>query len=323
VRTFGLLLSSTKIPTVSSRAFLLYHYFRYATPRIMARHGGLRKCRARKSNNALQSRKHARWSDNSSCYDAKAGPLRSTTKIDKRAQSSGSATEETPIRRKSVTHTVDRILPSRDSTGEDYRRSIITDYFLSRGIIYLLDNIPRPSNVQFVDQRSLLYAWPQKLLIGHHAHSRDAIHAYLVPLDNSHRVEIYAEHDHGHSRLSLSGGEFARHHILVPFNNTYPRDARKITKTDLARVELLIEWYFIETGVVPAGFRGQGESFCKQLCNALRYIRRRAGPLPQCVPSESPVQTHHRVDIAREKSPSSAHVSEDDIQLSLLQQYCP
>jgi hypothetical protein len=289
----------------------------------MTRKGGLRECRERKSKNDLRSHTRARWPGSGSYHDVKACSLRSATRINKGAQSSGIAMEETPTRKKTVTHSVARMVSSRESTGEDYRRSRILDYLLSRGMIHLLDNIPRPDNVQFVDQKLLLYAWPKKLLIGHHAHSGDAIHAYLVPLNTSHRVEIYAEHDHGHSRLSLGRGGLARHRILVPFNNTYPRDARKITKADIARVELLIEWYFIETGVVPVAFRDKGESFSKQLCNALRYIRRHAGPLPQYSPSKGPVQTHHNVDNARERSPSSDHVSEDDIQLSLLQQYCP
>jgi hypothetical protein len=288
----------------------------------MTRQSGIRNCRKRDSKNNLHSRTQARWPGGGSCHEAQAFSLKSVARINKAEQSSSNAMEETPIRGKSGTHTVARMVSNRNSTGEDYRRSKIHDYLRSRGIIHLLDNIPRPDNVQFVDQRSLFYAWPKKLLIGHHAHSGYAIHAYLIPSTTSHRVEVYAEHDHRHTRLSLDREGLARHHFLVPFNKTYPQDAQKITKADIARVELLIEWYFIETGVVPADSGGVREGFGKQLCNALRYIGRRAELLPRYSRHQSPVPTHHRASVGHEWSPSSPHVSEDDIQLSLLQQYC-
>jgi hypothetical protein len=289
----------------------------------MTRESGLRKCRKRGSKNEPHSRPHTRWQRGSSCHDFKACSLRCVAEMNKAEQSSDNLIEATPIQRKRMTHTIARTVPSRVSTADDYRLREIHDSLLSRGAIHLLDNIPGPDHLQFVDQKSFLYARPKKLLIGHHARSGDDIYAYLVPLNTSHRVEIYTEHEHGHARLSLNREGLARHRILAPFNNAYPRDAQKLTKADIARVELLIEWYFVETGVVPACFLEKRETFSKQFCNALRYVTRRVGPAPASSLCRSAMRVNHRVGGARAWSQSTVHVSEEDIQLSLLQQYCP
>jgi hypothetical protein len=289
----------------------------------MTRQGGLRECRERRLKNERHSRPHTRWQRGSSCHDFKACSIRFAVGMNRAEQSSDNSIEATSIQRKRMTHTITRTVPSRDSTGDDYRDRKIHDYLLSRGAIHLLNNIPGPDNLQFVDQKSLLYAWPKKLLVGHHARSGDDIHAYLVPLKTSHRVEIYAEHEHGHARLSLHHEGLARYRILAPFNNAYPRDAPKLTKADIARVELLIEWYFVEAGVVPACFLEKRGTFSKQFCNALRYVTKHVGPLPAPSLYKSPMQVNYRVGGPREWCQSSVHVCEEDIQQSLLQQYCP
>jgi hypothetical protein len=288
----------------------------------MTRQDGLRKCQGRRLKNEPHSRPQTRWQRGSSCLDLKACSLRSAAGMGKVEQSSDNSMEATPIRRKTMTHTIARTLHCKDSTGDDYRLRKIHDSLISRGANHLLDILPGSDNLQFVDQKSFLYAWPKKLLIGHHARSGDEIYAYLVPLNTSHRVEIYTEHKHGHARLSLNGEGLARHRILAPFNNAYPRDAQNLTKADIARVELLIEWYFVETGVVPACFLEKRETFSKQFCNALRYVTRRVGPVPASSLCRSVMQVNHRQGGAQAWCQSIVHVCEEDIQLSLLQQYC-
>jgi hypothetical protein len=197
----------------------------------------------------------------------------------------------------------------------------VNSYLQSCDAMHLLDNIPGVEHVHFVDQSLLPHARPKKLLVGHHVKNGHHIYAYVVPLNTLHRVELYIEHARGHSRLNINREGFARHRILYPFNTVYPRGARNTTQTDKARLELVVKWYFVASGVVEAYFPDEAEAFSIRFCNALRYIANQSDHVAEQVSHRSSMQQPPRIHTSRKRRASSVHPSEDDIQSYLLQQY--
>ncbi|KAL5395883.1 hypothetical protein PMIN03_013002 [Paraphaeosphaeria minitans] len=188
----------------------------------------------------------------------------------------------------------------------------VREYLDSSGAKSLLENIPAPDQVRFDDQEILQNAPRQRLLIGHHAETGDAVYAYILQSGASHTVAFSAEDTRGQPNVGISHADVARQHILYPFNKTFPQDGRCLGRADKARLAIVVRWYFIATGRTKLRSPKSLQTFCKQFCSALRYIVNRsestAGRLPRNPSGQE-------VDL---RSAGSTHVDESDIQSALL-----
>ncbi|KAL5389114.1 hypothetical protein PMIN04_010034 [Paraphaeosphaeria minitans] len=168
------------------------------------------------------------------------------------------------------------------SNGDPIRHSDesrVREYLDFLGATYLLENIPSPERV-FDDQDTIDRVVPRRLLVGHHEKMGRAIYAYVLQFGashmqfgTSHKVKFSVEATPSQASVDISHEDFARQHILYPFDKTLPQGDRSIGQADRTRLALLVKWYFIAAGFTRVRSKSL-LTFCKQFHNALRYIEK-------------------------------------------------
>ncbi|KAL5426043.1 hypothetical protein PMIN06_012976 [Paraphaeosphaeria minitans] len=178
--------------------------------------------------------------------------------------------------------------------------------------------IPEPNQssdqdkVRFDDQEILQNASRQRLLIGHHAETGEAVYAYILQSGASQKVAFSAEDTRGQPNVGISHGDVARQHTLYSFNKTFPQDGRCLGRADKARLAIVVRWYFIATGRTKLRSPKSLQTFCKQFRSALRYIANRSESTAGRLPRNPSGQED---DL---RSAGGTHVDESDIQSALL-----
>ncbi|KAF2844500.1 hypothetical protein T440DRAFT_548436 [Plenodomus tracheiphilus IPT5] len=202
-------------------------------------------------------------------------------------------------------------------------RDEILAYLHSFGAMYLLDNIPGADQVHFVEQDHFRHARPKKLLIGRHAQSGDDIYAYMTPMKTVHRVDFYTENARGCTELHTGHKRIPRNCFVYPFNRAFPNDLQIIRSADIARLALLVKWYFISAGFVQACVLEEGKSFVKRFYIALRYIASHSSSAPVAPLHEQSALRPPDSSTCRKQRAPDRYMCESDIQASLLQMYPP
>lgn len=178
----------------------------------------------------------------------------------------GAATEQSIIR-------VDASANTDNSRSSDLSR--LYDYLQSSGRLHLLDNIPRPDEVHFVEQKSFPRAQPKKLLVGHERATGRNIFAYMRPHGDFHWIFFYTEDS------LLSGLKYIRvknvfkQAILHPFDKTFPEGSDIIDQVEKAHLTIIVKWYFISAGITKDCVLRELREFPVRLRLALEYINKR------------------------------------------------
>lgn len=163
-----------------------------------------------------------------------------------------------------------------DDENSDFSK--LYKYLNSEGALYLLENIPEPDVVQFVDQNFLHEALPKKLFVGRHLKTQDHIYAYMRQSRDFHEIKFYTEDRYGRSKRNIPSKDVAQQSILHPFNKTYPKDSHSIDQGEKARLTLMVKWYFIAAGIAKNCVLRETKAYPERLRSALEYIAKRMGP---------------------------------------------
>jgi hypothetical protein len=159
--------------------------------------------------------------------------------------------------------------PGADVVGSDDLKKVL-DYLRSENKYYLLDNIPHPDKMRFVDQDSVSNAQPQKLFIGKHDKNHQDIFAYMVLQGERHMVNF-----HVGNTMVIKAADVAEQNIVHPFDKTYPENSREIGKNEKAQLALMVKWYFIAAGIAKNCVLQESAQWPARFRRTLEYIDRR------------------------------------------------
>jgi hypothetical protein len=159
--------------------------------------------------------------------------------------------------------------PGADVVGSDDLKKVLA-YLHSEHKYYLLDNIPHPDKMRFVDQDSVSNAQPQKLFIGKHKNYQQDIFAYMVLQGERHMVNFHVE-----NTMVIKAAEVAEQNIVHPFDKTYPENSREIGKNEKAQLALMVKWYFIAAGISKNCVLQESAQWPARFRRTLEYIDRR------------------------------------------------
>lgn len=151
------------------------------------------------------------------------------------------------------------------------------NYLDSYGALYLLENLPDPDEVQFMDQDFLFDAQPRKLLVGRHKEKGNDIYAYMRKSRKYHEIKFFIEDKRAPSKTAIRSEDVAKQRILHPFDKTYPKGTHSISQDEKARLTLMVKWYFIAAGIAKNCVLRETKTYPERLRSALEYIAKRMG----------------------------------------------
>ncbi|KAJ4368438.1 hypothetical protein N0V83_006795 [Neocucurbitaria cava] len=166
----------------------------------------------------------------------------------------------------------------------------LLQYLSSHRMSYLLQNIPEPDEVQFVNQKRIPEARPKKLFIGHHAKTNQEIYAYMRPTKGHHEINFWVEDEYNLTYASISSEEVTKQRILHPFNKTYPKGTA-VDQGDRARLTLIVKWYFIAAEIARDIVLKETKAYPDRLRSGLEYIAQRMGEAAVEPPSSMTPET--------------------------------
>jgi hypothetical protein len=187
-------------------------------------------------------------------------------------------------------------------------------YLDSYGVLYLLENLPDPDDVQFVNQDFFLDAQPRKLFIGHHKEHGNDIYAYMRKPRKFHKIEFYVEDTRAPSKTAIHSGDVAKQRILHPFDKTFPKGTQSIGQDEKARLTLMVKWYFIAAGIAKDCVLRETKAYPEHLRSALEYIAKRMGAASVRAPLVGYERQTEPETTSEEVSPTT---DESHIQLTL------
>ncbi|KAJ6200811.1 hypothetical protein J3E72DRAFT_236503 [Bipolaris maydis] len=162
----------------------------------------------------------------------------------------------------------------------------LLEYLKDHSALYLLDNLPEVSEIQFVGQTSIPEAQPMKLFVGREAKSGDDIYAYMVSLPRGfHEVRFYVQTAHDEEPMKTE--TVAKQRLLHPFSKCYPKQPCILEQSDRARLTLMVKFYFISAGIATNCVLKETKKYPERLRVALDYIADRMGPAAAKPPSHA------------------------------------
>jgi hypothetical protein len=149
--------------------------------------------------------------------------------------------------------------------------------FLDRNnFTHLLKNIYEVDELEFFDAELSPDYLPKKLHIGK-IHNDVDIYARVQNTCGIHVVHYWSANSAGTAlqRITLRHQDIGQQIIIHPFNKTYPTDSHFLTTADLERIDVLVTWYFIASGIATTT---DTPSYRERLIATLFYIANRMGP---------------------------------------------
>lgn len=213
----------------------------------------------------------------------------------------------------------------RNSKGNhDLER--LLEYLNNHNALYLLDNLPEVSEVQFVGQTSIPEAQPMKLFVGREAKSGDDIYAYMVSLPRGfHEVRFYVQTAHDEEPMKTE--TVAKQRLIHPFSKCYPKQPCVLEQSDRARLTLMVKFYFISAGIATDCVLKETKKYPERLRVALDYIADRMGPAAAKPPSHTKDEDDDAATADAAPAPNnppkhrlsseSSYIDESDIQSTL------
>ncbi|RAR08230.1 hypothetical protein DDE83_006071 [Stemphylium lycopersici] len=204
----------------------------------------------------------------------------------------------------------------KKEANPDLRR--LREYLEAHGALYLLDNLPEASEIQFSDQTFIPEAQPKKLFVGRHAETLHDIYGYMVPLPRGfHEVRFYVEDSRRMDHITTE--TVAKHRIVHPFNKCYPKQPGSVEQSDRARLTLMVKFYFIAAGITTNCVLKETKQFPARLKVALDYIAERMGPASVKPPERTTIEDvlADTASSRDESSSESSYFDENDIQTTL------
>lgn len=194
----------------------------------------------------------------------------------------------------------------------------VRSYLEDQNIDYLLRNLPAVSEHQFFDGKLSGDSLPKKLYIGRTSERRDNIYAHLRLDGGFHSVDFWSRESKGHKDVIWDWQEIAKQSLIHPFNKTYEKDSKTMTREAKIRLDTIIEWYFLAEGVGKDIVLKGSPNFTVLLKQALTYIAERMGPAAVPGPSEdSPTASKRTPSITPKQAPTARSLDESQIQSSL------
>ncbi|XP_014562714.1 hypothetical protein COCVIDRAFT_83289 [Bipolaris victoriae FI3] len=199
----------------------------------------------------------------------------------------------------------------------------LLEYLKNHNALYLLDNLPEVSEMQFVGQTSIPEAQPMKLFVGREAKSGDDIYAYMVSLARGfHEVRFYVQTALDEEPMKTE--TVSKQRLLHPFSKCYPKQPCVLEQSDRARLTLMVKFYFISAGIATDCVLKETKKYPERLRVALDYIADRMGPAAAKPPSHTKDEDDGATSTSAPNNPpkhrlssESSYIDESDIQSTL------
>jgi hypothetical protein len=202
--------------------------------------------------------------------------------------------------------------PSANAKNSILDHQSLCNYLGQHNCLHLLKNIYEVDELQFFPQDMLPEAQPQKLFLGRSKFLHGEIHAYMLSNNGTNAIELWLEDPESEDyKVQLLTGNMAYETINHPFNKTFPQDIRSLNDAEKERLETLITWYFISSGIARVHTKDMVH-FPAQLRSTLEYIAERMGPT-----AARPTDARPSTPIP--SSPKPRSLDESHIQSSLAQ----
>jgi hypothetical protein len=192
----------------------------------------------------------------------------------------------------------------------------LCDDLAKHGSSHLLNNIHEVDELQFFDQAILPEAQPKKLFLGRPKITHGEIHAYMISINGTHTIELWIEDpDNEDYKAPLRTEAVAMETINHPFNKAFPQSSRSLTQSDKERLEVLITWYFIASGIASIPRKEMGD-YPERLRTTLEYVAGRMGPAAVAPPMLDAPETSSQTPNPRPLDESHIQSSLADVVLS-------
>lgn len=164
--------------------------------------------------------------------------------------------------------------PSRQGHKSDYH--ILTEYLEEREVIHLLNNIPQAVEMRFEEQHLFTEnAQPVKLFVGTHRTSGASVYAYMLKGTRKyHEIHFYTEDDL-HVPERITSAIAAVQDLARPFDKTGKNANTIDDQESLARLMLIIKWYFLASGTARNVVLNETKSFPSRFRIILEHIAKR------------------------------------------------